>query len=427
MDDEQKSLIYRPNSREFDDAFDKAGAEWLSPDCHRSQYGYPFRVSLELALENRHRAVTLVSFACSGSDVVNGMFDTLDARERFNEPGGAKVRPQLDQLSDLICRQGAAGRTVNGSYTLPVYSSGSTSISSQTFSKRWCAQANRKRPIDLVLLSVGGNDVGFSALAMYAITNGADDLAPIAGWIGSQIRYSPQVSRAYMNVLDQRFQAVKQALADGFGIAPSRVLQNAYEQIQFDETGGPCGLQPTLGLDVHPNLTFHRDRVVEVSNFARDLQTRLACIDDAQKPGCPAGLATGAGTGFHFVTDHLAEFAKRGLCARDPGRAFADQMAMGMPRMSHATQEFEPYSPAYTLPYAHHWRLVRNPNDAFLIANTHREGISLFDLLQPAYAALYSGAFHPTAEGHAIVADHVIKHARDIIESKYPPQRQAQR
>jgi nicotinic acid mononucleotide adenylyltransferase len=70
---------------------------------------------------------------------------------------------------------------------------------------------------------------------------------------------------------------------------------------------------------------------------------------------------------------------------------------------------------------------VRNPNDAFLIANTHREGISLFDLLQPAYAALYSGAFHPTAEGHAIVADHVIKHARDIIESKYPPQRQAQR
>jgi len=76
-----------------------------------------------------------------------------------------------------------------------------------------------------------------------------------------------------------------------------------------------------------------------------------------------------------------------------------------MPRMSRATQEWEPYSPAYALPYAHHWRLVRDPNDSFLIANTHREGISLYDLLQPAFAALYSGAFHPTAEGHAIVAD----------------------
>jgi hypothetical protein len=228
-------------------------------------------------------------------------------------------------------------------------------------------------------------------------------------------------------VLDQRFRAVKAAFADGFGIEPSRVVQNAYEQIQFDETGGPCGMQPTLGVDVHPNFAYNRERVAEVSNFARGLQVRLECIADAKKPGCPAGLATGAGTGFHFVTDHLPEFAKRGLCARDPARAFADQVAMGMPRMSRATQQFEPYSPAYTLPYAHHWRLVRDPNDAFLIANTHREGISLFDLLQPAFAALYSGAFHPTAEGHAIVADHVIKHVRDVVDGKGGSQRQAAR
>jgi len=418
MEDEERSLIFRPNTAEFEAAFDKAEAQWLSVDCHRSQYGYPFRVSLELALENRHRAVTLVSLACSGSDIVNGMFDTLDAREKFKEPGGGRVVSQLDQLSDLICRNGAAGRTASATYTLPTYRSGSTAISSESITKRWCPPGNRKRSIDLVLLSIGGNDVGFSALAMYAMTNSADDLAPIAGWIGSQIRYPPQVSRAYMAVLDQRFKAVKAAFTDGFGIDPSRVVQNAYEQIQYDETGGACGLQPTLGLDVHPKFAFGRDRVMEVSNFARDLQGRLECIADARKPGCPAGLATGAGTGFHFVSDHLAEFARRGLCARDPSRAFADQVAMGMPRMSRVTQQFEPYSPAYALPYAHHWRLIRNPNDSFLIANTHREGISLFDLLQPAYAALYSGAFHPTAEGHAIVADHVIKHVRPIVDAK---------
>ncbi len=428
MEDEQKSLIYKPNSREFEEAFDKAGAQWLSIDCHRSQYGYPFRVSLELALENPHRAVTLASFACSGADIVHGLFAEMDAREKFNEPHGAKVVSQLDQLSNLICRNGSAGRTVSESYTLPTYSSGSTSIGSETITKRWCPPANRKRPIDLVLLSVGGNDVGFSGLAMYAVTQSADDLAPIAGWIGSQIRYSPQVSRTYMGVLDRRFAAVKKALTDGFGVPPGRVLQNAYEQIQFDETGGPCGAQPTLGLDVHPKLAYSRERVAEVTAFARDLQVRLECIDDAKKPGCPSGLATGAGTGFRLVTDHLAEFNKRGLCARDPAHAFQDQMAMGMPRVSRTSQEWEPYSPAYTIPYAHHWRLVRNPNDTFLMANTHREGISLFDLLQPAYAALYSGAFHPTAEGHAIVADHVVKHAREIVDVKQPsPQRQALR
>ena len=100
---------------------------------------------------------------------------------------------------------------------------------------------------------------------------------------------------------------------------------------------------------------------------------------------------------------------------------------MAIPRMSRQTQEFEPYSPAYALPYAHHWRLARNPNDTFLAGNTHREDISVFDDLQPAYAALYSGAFHPTAEGHAIVADHVVKHVRDIVDGKGGPQRQAQR
>jgi hypothetical protein len=262
---------------------------------------------------------------------------------------------------------------------------------------------------------------------MYAMTNSAEDLAPIAGWIGSQIRFGPQVSQAYLGVIDQRFKAVKAAFVDGFGIEPGRVVQNAYEQIQFDETGGPCGSQPTLGLDVQPKFAYNRARVAEVSNFAQQLQVRLECIADAKHPGCPAGLATGAGTGFRFVTDHVPEFAKRGLCARDPGRGFADQVAMGMPRMSRSTQEFEPYSPAYTLPYAHHWRLVRNPNDSFLIANTHREGISLFDLLQPAYASLYSGAFHPTAEGHAIVADHVIRHVRDIVDGRHGPQLEAAR
>jgi hypothetical protein len=47
---------------------------------------------------------------------------------------------------------------------------------------------------------------------------------------------------------------------------------------------------------------------------------------------------------------------------------------------------------AATLPYTHHWRLARSPNETFLAGNTHREDISVFDDLQPVYAALYSGA-----------------------------------
>jgi len=419
MEDEAKGTVFKLSSREFQLAFDRSGAQWLSPDCHRSQYGYPFRVSIGLALENRHRAVTFVSLACSGADIVEGLFAEREAREQVSGANAQKkVVSQLDQLSDLICKTGAAGRTRTVSYRLPVYQWGSTGISEQVFTKQWCPPESRKRPVDVVLLSVGGNDVGFSALVAYAMTESAGDLAPIAGLVGHELRFSPSVSQAYMRVLDRRMRAVKEALSDGFGIDPSRVLQNAYEPIQFDETGNVCGAQPTLGLDVHPKLRYSRERTQEISNFVRDLQGRLECMTDGHKAGCPAGLATGAGTGFHLVVDHISEFARRGVCARDPQKALVDQANMNMPRLSHANDRWVPYSPAAALPYAHHWRLARNPNDTFLAGNTHREDISAFDDLQPAYAALYSGAFHPTAEGHVIVADYVLHHVNELLEKR---------
>ena len=416
MDDEAAERFYKLASSEFQVAFDKAAAHWLSRDCHRSQYGYPFRVGIELALENRHRSVTLASFTCSGAEVAEGLFLEMDAREGFSDPGSAKVRAQFDQLADLICRGGAAARSQGASYVLPMWAQGSTQIEMRRISKSWCPPQLRKRPIDLVLMSVGGNDVGFGALAAYAMTESAGDIAPIAAWVGRQIRFSPQVSRVYLEALDERMKAVKDALVEGFGVAPARVLQSSYEPIQFDETGALCGSQPTLGMDVHPGLQLNQQRLKETADFLRDLLARLECVNSTAGHSCPAGLATGTGTGFTLVTDHIPEFPKRGMCARDPKRPLADGVAMRIPRKTPMGDEFKPYSPAATLPYAHRWRLFRTPNDAFLLANTHREGTMLFDILQPAYAGLYSGAIHPTAEAHAIVADHVIRHARTILD-----------
>jgi hypothetical protein len=159
-----------------------------------------------------------------------------------------------------------------------------------------------------------------------------------------------------------------------------------------------------------------RERLHETADFLKDFLVRLECIAGKGHAGCPGNLATGGGTGFTLVTDHIPEFTKRGLCARDPKHALADGIAMRMPRKPIGGDDFKPYSPAAALPYAHHWRLFRTPNDAFLTANTHREGTPLYDILQPAYAGLYSGAIHPTAEAHAIVADHVIRHVRKIVD-----------
>jgi hypothetical protein len=376
-------------------------------------------VAIELALEDRHRAVTLASFTCSGAEVTQGLFLDMDPREGADEIPGGKVRAQLDQLSDLLCR---GPRSQSATYALPTYTHGSTQISRQNISKAWCPPALRKRAIDVVLMSIGGNDVGFSALAAYSLTENMAALAPVAGLTGHSSRFGPQVSRVYLDVLVERMKALREALRDGFGVAPARVVQSSYEPIHFDETGGLCGGQPTLGMDVHPGLKVSRARLQETADFMRDLLRRLECIAGKNRAGCPADLATGAGTGFTLVTDHIPEFVKRGLCARDPKRALADSIAMRMPRKPANGDAFKPYSPAATLPYAHRWRLFRTPNDAFLAANTHREGTPLLDILQPAYAGLYSGAIHPTAEAHAIVADHVVRQVRTIMGRQDAPQ-----
>src|SRR5260370_4168480 len=102
MDDEAAERFYGLGSPEFLAAFEKASARWLSRDCHRSQYGYPFRVAIELALEDRHRAVTLASFTCSGAEVTEGLFLDMPAREGASEVPAGKVPPQLVTINVSI-------------------------------------------------------------------------------------------------------------------------------------------------------------------------------------------------------------------------------------------------------------------------------------------------------------------------------------
>src|SRR5262249_14279407 len=262
-------------------------------------------------------------------------------------------------------------RSQSASYTLPTYAHGSTRISAQRIMKTWCPPQSRKRAIDVVLMSIGGNDVGFSALAASFLTPNMAHLAPHSSVTGRSRRFGPQVGRAYLEVLDERMKAVKEALHDGFGVTAARVVQTSYEPIQYDETGSLCGGQPTLGMDVHPGLKISRQRLQETADFMRDFLTRLQYISGKKPPGCAGELPTAARARCTRVTDHTPEFSKRGLCARDPKHALADDIAMRVPRKPMNGDAFKPYSPAATLPYAHRWRLFRTPNDAFLTANSH--------------------------------------------------------
>lgn len=395
--------------------FRRADAGWTSRDCHRSQYSYQFRTALQLALEDRHRAVTLVHLACTGAEATSGVFGEKPAREP--DVGGATtVRAQLAQLLDLICVTRKGGKTVK--YTLPApYRWGRDALVPKDFYVTGCAGGKRKRDVDLIMLSLGGNDIGFSSLVGYSIIDSTYDIAPIAKVIeiftGERMTFAPVES--YLSMLAPRLQAVKAAFVDQIGVRPQQVVQTGYESMQVDAQGKLCGLDPstaTLGMGVHDALRFSPERLKAVDAFSKRFFERLRCVAK-REGGCPEGLASGEGTGFSFVTEHQPQFEGRGICAARPG----ERADFVVPRLD-GPRGFKPYNPSRYLPYLHRNRLFVSSDDAFMTANTHdvRPNCRFGDLrcqwptdeTQLFMAAMYSGAFHRTAEAHAIVADAVL-------------------
>jgi hypothetical protein len=89
------------------------------------------------------------------------------------------------------------------------------------------------------------------------------------------------------------------------------------------------------------------------------------------------------------------------------------------------------YNPSYWRAYGPRQRWFRTPNDAFMTGNFHASQSLVMQVLnseplapwvQPLLAAIYSGAFHPTAQGQAAIADSVVEKARAIL-AKYKEKR----
>jgi hypothetical protein len=134
--------------------------------------------------------------------------------------------------------------------------------------------------------------------------------------------------------------------------------------------------------------------------------------------------------GWSFAETHRQSFVGHGLCAgyRQVAPSAADDLRL--PRMHDGS--WVPYNPAEFRAYAPRQRWFRTPNDAFMTGNFHVAGsvmqkvlkletLSWFQIL---LASTYSGAFHPTAEGQAAIADAVADKARAVL-AKYGQQSEA--
>jgi len=376
-------------------AWQRAGAQWFNAACHRSLYSYQTRAALALAVQYPHIAVTYLPLACSGATIPDGLLGSQRARECLTTKNtstcAGSVNAQVAELREAV-----------------------------TAVKR--RQPNR--PLDLVLLSIGANDINFSGLvADVIVDNGTErTIFKRAGLLGSVEDSRSALARD----LPARFGKLRDQLKPLVGGDMARVVFTAYANPAL-VNGGPCPGGPG-GFDVHPSFSADPQRLASVTSFVdSEFLPRLKSIVQCEGGVLCSKPATDRMT---FVDAHRANFANHGFCARgtdDPefdracfspkGDSFVSSLvdaAQQPMACGRGASEFRAY-----LPRA---RWIRDANDSYFAAMTYPQGYSaalqpsdIHDATWGVLSAVYGGAIHPTAEGHAAMADAVVPAAASVL------------
>ncbi len=390
-----------------DAAFNAEGARWMDQACHRSLYSHQLRAALQLAVEDPHRAVTFVGLACSGAEVTFGLFLRYKGNEWVPNP------PDLSQISALADAQ--CGRHQADQIDMPeAYHMGGVIPELQGgLVLRKCPR-DKARKIDIMMVSIGGNDVGFARLVANAVLADKSIVRRLGGWFG-QIHDNMQ-AKALIDRLDQRYKALNRAI-HGILHVPweesDRVILTAYPPLALLGDGSRVCPDGNAGMDVSPDFSLSQARAREGSELADRLQNVM--------------LKSARTHGWSFADAHRRAFIGRGICAGYSDNAFSIADDLRIPRRINGT--WSPFSPTEFRAYASRQRWFRTPNDAFMTGNFHAVGsittralaLETLQKLQVLLAATYSGAFHPTAEGHAAIADSVATRARSVLK-KYGQQ-----
>jgi hypothetical protein len=384
-----------------DEQFVAANARWLDQACHRSLYSHQLRAALQIAIEHPHRAVTYVGFACSGAEVTFGLFLRYKGHEWVPNP------PALSQISALAEAQ--CGEQAAPMQDLPeAYHLGGRIPELQGGLTLKKCEHEHARKLDLLLLSIGGNDIGFSRLVANAVLADESTLKRLGGWFGQV--HGPVDADGQLKALEARYRSLRRAIHNLLHVPwtePGRVILTAYPGLALMEDGRSVCPDGQAGMDVLADFRLSEERARESSAAAERLNATMK--------------AAARENGWTLVEAHRRQFQGRGLCAGHLDNAFSSADDLRLPRKVEG--RWQPYNPADYRAYARRQRWFRTPNDAFMTGNFHISGsvlqsalrtqsLSWFQLL---LASTYSGAFHPTAEGHAAIADAVVTEARRVL------------
>jgi lysophospholipase L1-like esterase len=374
----------------------RQSALWFNSACHRSLYSYQTRTALALAVRYQHIAVTYLPLACTGATIPDGLLGWQRVRECPPTKSGANcagsVNAQLDELRAAV----------------------------SAAKKR---QPDRK--LDLILLSIGANDINFSGLVADVIVDNPTERALFrrSGVIGSVEDSRTALARD----LPQSFVKLRETLKPLVGDM-SHVVYVSYANPTLADGGAPCP-GGRAGFDIHPSFNAEPQRLTNVSSYVdREFLPQLKAL-----ALCQSGVLCRdpAADRMSFVDAHQAAFADHGFCARastDPefdrecfspkGESFDPDIvtAANQPMLcGRGASEYRAY-----LPRA---RWVRDANDSYFAAMTYPQGLpassqptDIHDATWGVLSAVYGGAVHPSAEGHAAMADAALPAVTSVLQ-----------
>lgn len=392
--DKSCELTSRPGPEDVE-AWNKLAARWQNAACHRSLYSYQLRAALALAVEQPHVAVTFLPLACTGATIEAGLLGPGRAREL--DCGDRKcpttVPPQISQLTSLL------------------------------------AQARKRDPqrkLDLVLLTIGANDIDFSGMVADVIIE--------ESWSRALFRRGNVIGGVSnsQGLLDQKlpgsFVRLRAALKPLVGDL-RRVVFTSYANPVLAADGATCG-GGRDGFDIHPAFGANPERLQAASEF---VQSRFLPALRALAT-CTSGAICGAGEAMTFADAHQEAFAGHGMCARSINDPPFDRDCFSPDGTSFPKSPVEGASnpltcgqrPSAFRAYASRTRWIRTANDSYFAAMTYPQGVSssqpsdIHDATWGVLSAVYGGAVHPTAEGHAATADAALDDVRRALELGRP-------
>ncbi|MBR0754532.1 hypothetical protein JQ604_20295 [Bradyrhizobium jicamae] len=373
------------------------GALWFNSACHRSLYSYQTRTALALAVQYPHIAVTYLPLACTGATISDGLLGSQRARE---------------------CLPTKSANTCSGS------------VNAQLSELREALTAARKRQpdrkLDLVLLSIGANDIYFSGLVADVIVDTTTERALFQR--GGSMASVDDARSALARDLPASFAKLREALKPLVGNDLSRVIYTSYANPTLVNGGAPCP-GGRAGFDIHPSFNADPRRLAAVSSFVQNEflpQLRGLAL-------CQSGIIcrNPRSDRMTYVDAHQDAFASHGFCARantDPefdrdcfaanGDSFETDIvaAANQPlKCGRSAGEYRAYSPRA--------RWIRDANDSYFAAMTYPQALpssqqptDIHDATWGILSAVYGGAVHPTAEGHAAMADAAVPAAASVLE-----------